>query len=103
MSAIAISATPALAGSMVLVTPEGMSASSPFPSAFLCILDYLPGQVPIALSARTVWVIKHDRLSKRWRFTQSHVSGNHGLVHAFGEELPVMVVHLLRKLEVVIT
>src|SRR5438552_6007924 len=84
---------------MVLVPLEGMSASSPFPSAFLCMIHHLPRQFPITFGARAVWVVENDRLSKRRSLAQADIPGDHRLVDPLREKLPRLVSDLLGEIE----
>src|SRR6185369_15864073 len=89
--AIGISLVPVLWASSVLVPPEGMSASNPFPSAFLCMVHDLPRQFAITLSTGAVRIVQNDGLAKRGGFAETHVPRNHRLVHPLGEEFPRLV------------
>src|SRR5438093_3288858 len=76
-----------------------MSASRPRPSAFLCMLQNLPGQLSVTLSPRAVWVVQDNRLSKRGSFTELDVTGDDALVDPIREELPRLVGDLLGQIE----
>src|SRR2546427_2227750 len=77
----------------------GISASSPLPNAFLCMLQNLPGQIPITLRAGAVGVIENDGLTERRRFAQSDIPRNHAAVDTFRKELTSFIRHLLRKIQ----
>src|SRR5688500_747407 len=86
--------------SMVAVEPDpGISASSPRPRTFLCMFQYLPRQLAIALSARTVWIVEHDRLPERWRLAELHIAGDDASIHTVREELSSLIRHLLREIQ----
>src|SRR5215469_12680894 len=63
-----------------------MSAPSPRPSAFLGIVDYLLGELRIALCALAVDVIENNRLAKTRSFCKPHVARNDALKHLCTEE-----------------
>src|SRR5688572_10481292 len=54
----------------------GISASSPLPNTFLCMLQNLPSELSIALRAAAVGVVEHDGFAERGGFTESNIAGN---------------------------
>src|SRR5262245_52624094 len=77
----------------------GMRASSPLPSAFLCMVQDLLRQLAIAFSACTVWVVEHDRLAERRGLAEAHIARNDSLVNSLSKELTGFVGDLLRQVE----
>src|SRR5262252_8468895 len=88
MSATGSSCAPLVVGSAVAVAEPGeISASRPRPSTFLCTLDDLLRELPIAVGPAAVRVVQHDRLAERRRLAEAHVSWDHIMVQPISEKL----------------
>src|SRR5215510_14868132 len=76
-----------------------MRASSPLPRAFLCMVEYLPGQVAITVGTGAVGVVEHDRFPERRRLAEANVARDDAPIDSLGEELSRLVRDLLGKIE----
>src|SRR5689334_13885362 len=74
-------------------------ASKPRPSAFLDMVENLPGQLAIAFRTRAVWVVQDDRLSKRRGLAELDVARDHRLIDAIREELARFLRDLLGQVQ----
>src|SRR5208337_64921 len=63
-----------------------MSAPSPRPNAFLGIADNLLGELCVALSALTVYIIENNRLTKTRCFGKANVARDQALEDLSAEE-----------------
>src|SRR5260370_35467951 len=74
-----------------------MSAPSPRPSAFLGIVDNLPGKLYVSFCPFAVNVVENNGFPKAWRLCQADIARNHALEDLRSKESAHSAGYLLGK------
>src|SRR2546422_2226790 len=93
------SRTPGESSAVAVGDENGIRASSPRPSAFLCMFQNLLCQLSVAFCAGAIRVVKHDGFPERRSLAEPDISRYHSTIYTIGEETAGLIRDLLREIE----
>src|SRR5439155_6080016 len=93
------SRTPGESSAVAVGDEIGIRASSPRPSAFLCMFQNLLCQLSVAFCAGAIRVVEHDGFPERRSLAEPDISRYHSTIYTIGEETAGLLRDLLRALE----